>query len=248
MSSYDIFATYYDSLTKNVDYTGRAEYLLKLLQKFNHCAGITLDLACGTGSLTLELYRRKIDVYGVDSSLSMLSQAKDKAYDEGADILFLCQKIQSLDLYGTVDTVFCCLDSINHLKSLDEIQKGFQRVSLFMNPGGYFIFDFNTLYKHKHILANNTYVYDVKDVFCVWQNSLNNESARVDISLDFFEKQGGMYARSSERFYEITCELSYIKEMLVKAGFEDVSIFGDMSFEKPSETCERAVFAARKAF
>ena len=104
--SYSTFAFYYDALTGNVDYRARADYLCRLLERLGHAPGITLDLACGTGSLTLELARRGLDVYGVDGSLEMLSVAKQKASEAGLDVLFLCQRMQSIDLYGTVDTAF----------------------------------------------------------------------------------------------------------------------------------------------
>ena len=112
MGNYRAFAQFYDKLTANVGYAQRAEYFLELLGKLGHTLGLTLDLACGTGSLTLELYRRGVDVYGVDGSVEMLSEARMKCAEAGADILFLCQKMQVLDLYGTVDTVVCSLDSL----------------------------------------------------------------------------------------------------------------------------------------
>ena len=148
MSGYSQFARYYDSLTKNVDYSRYADYYLELCKRLSHPMGITLDLACGTGSLTLELFRRGVDIYGIDASVSMLSQAREKCMEEGADILFLCQKMQDLDLYGTVDTVICSLDSLNHLPGEAELIKAISKVSFFMNPGGCFLFDMNTLYKH----------------------------------------------------------------------------------------------------
>lgn len=251
MANYDVFASYYDSLTKNVDYAGRADYLLSLLERLNHTAGITLDLACGTGNLTFELFKRGVDVYGADASNSMLSIAKDKAYEIEADILFLCQKMENLDLFGTINTTFCCLDSINHLGSKEKIQKSFDKVSLFTEANGYFIFDFNTPYKHKNILADNTYVYDIKDVFCVWQNNYNEKMNRVDITLDFFEedifnKSNTRYIRSRERFFEISFENEVIVEMLEKSGFMDIQIFDDMSFEKPKENSQRVIFVAKK--
>ncbi|MEG1427696.1 MAG: class I SAM-dependent methyltransferase [Oscillospiraceae bacterium] len=244
MSNYDIFAMYYDTLTKNVDYTGRADYLEKLLREVNHCAGITLDLACGTGSLTLELYKRGFDIYGIDSSVAMLSVAKEKAGD--ANILFLCQKMQNLDLYGTVDTVICALDSINHLSSLQEMQKAFDKVSFFMNPNGYFIFDFNTIYKHREVLRDNVFIYDIDPVFCVWQNKLRPKINRVDISLDFFKRDHTAYHRSREHFSEITCDPEKVIEMLKKAGFGKIQIFDDLSFDLPRENSQRIVFAAKK--
>ena len=55
MRSYWVFAQYYDELTSNVAYARQADYLLDLLQRLGHSPGLTLDPACGTGSLTLEL-------------------------------------------------------------------------------------------------------------------------------------------------------------------------------------------------
>lgn len=246
MSSYDIFALYYDKLTQNVDYTGRAEYLLSILKSVNHCAGITLDLACGTGSLTIELFKKGIDIYGVDASSAMLCTAKDKCYDEDLDIMFLCQKMENLDLYGTINTCFCCLDSINHLKNFKTMQMAFDKVSLFMEKDGYFIFDFNTPFKHKEVLKDNVFVYDTSEVYCVWQNNYRAENNRVDVTLDFFEKENNKYNRYSEKFYEITCEPQVLIEMLEKSGFTDIKIFDDMSFDLPKNDTQRIVVVAKK--
>ena len=136
-------------------------------------------LACGTGSLTLELYKLGMDVYGVDGSIAMLSEAKDKAYDMEADVMFLCQKMQTLDLFGTVNTVFCSLDSINHLSGEAQVQAAFDRVAFFMDNDSWFIFDVNTLYKHEKVLGNNTYIYDLADIYCAWQNRYNPQDHSV---------------------------------------------------------------------
>ncbi|WP_099203947.1 class I SAM-dependent DNA methyltransferase [Scatolibacter rhodanostii] len=243
--SYSQFAFYYDDLTQNVDYPARARYFLNLLEKVGHEPGLTLDLACGTGSLTLALAVLNVDVFGVDISPEMLMQAKDKAYDVGKDILFLQQPMQNLDLYGTVDTVICALDSINHLKNSEQVKKTFSRVHLFLNKDGCFVFDVNTPYKHRNILANNTFVYDVPSVYCVWQNFLKQDDS-VEISLDFFEKQGTSYIRSSEHFFEQTYEVQEIKDMLQEAGFKNIAVYDELSFEEPRDNSQRLVFVCQK--
>lgn len=246
MGNYAVFAQFYDALTANVGYARRAEYFLDLLKKQGHAPGLTLDLACGTGSLTLELFRRGVDVYGIDGSVEMLSEARMKCAEEGADILFLCQKMQSLDLYGTVDTVICSLDSLNHLDGREELQQAFEKVSFFMNPGGYFLFDLNTIYKHEKVLGNNTFVYDVGPVYCVWQNRYTAGSGRVDIQLDFFEREGKLYRRSREHFSEFACPIEDVFAMLEKAGFTDVQAYDELTFDPPRDDSQRLVFAARK--
>ena len=244
MPGYDVFARYYDALTANVDYEARAAYLDALLKRFDHPAGLTLDLACGTGSLTLALKRRGFDVFGIDSAYAMLTEAKDKAYAEEADVLFLCQKMQTLDLFGTVDTVFCALDSINHLPGEKDVLAAFRRVAFFLNDDGWFVFDVNTPYKHEHILRNNTFVYDLPEVYCVWQNQYSTADKTVSISLDFFEKQGRTYTRSSERFSEHVYSAEKLTELLREAGFDRIEFFGDLSFDPPKAEEQRWIVAA----
>lgn len=246
MESYSVFAQFYDELTVNVEYSKRADYLLALMDRLGHKPGLVLDLACGTGSLTLELFRRGLDIYGVDASVEMLSQAREKCAGAGADILFLCQKMQALDLYGTVDTVICSLDSINHLKNREEVQRAFSKVAFFMDPGGYFLFDLNTPYKHEKILGNHTFIYDMEHVYCAWQNRYQPGSGRVEIHLDFFEREGRLYRRSSEHFAERAYPVEEVLEMLHGAGFHKVQVFNELTFDPPGEESQRLIFAAKK--
>ncbi len=244
-SQYTIFADYYDCLMSNANYRARVDYLEKIFARYGHDPGLTLDLACGTGTVAIELKKRGIDVYGADASAEMLMLAQQKAYDEGLNILFLRQKMQELDLFGTIDTCICTLDSLNHIISKKELQRAFDKVSLFMNKGGLFVFDVNTVYKHSKILADNVFVYDKKDIFCVWQNkALEDNITRIE--LDFFEKSGKLYRRSSECF----CERAYtdreLEEIIKSAGFEMLDIFGELSFEPPKAESQRNVYAVKK--
>ncbi len=246
--SYAAFADYYDALTQNVEYPERADYFCRLFDHLQHSPGLTLDLACGTGSLTLELACRGMDVYGVDASPEMLSAAQQKAAEKGENILFLCQDMRSLDLYGTVNTVLCTLDSINHLTEISDLQSAFDRVSLFLEPDGYFIFDVNTVYKHRCILKNEAFVYDTDAVYCVWQNRYDPADGKhlVEISLDFFERQGQVYQRSSERFVERAYPTEVLQECLERAGLIWVACYGDLTLLPPEEDCQRVVVVARK--
>ncbi len=246
-NQYDIFSQFYDELTKNVDYTKIADYLLSLLNRYHHESGITLDLACGTGSLTVELKKRGLDVYGIDSSPEMLMYAREKSYDLDLDILFLCQKMQSIDLYGTIDTCFCTLDSINHLKDISQVRETFAKVSLFLNKGGLFIFDMNTIYKHREILCNNTYIYDTENVYCVWQNRLKSDNLTVNVNLDFFYKtHDKKYLRQQINFNEKAYNRDEILNALENVGLEVLDIFDEYTFEYSTKKTQREFFITRK--
>lgn len=245
-AKYTKFAGFYDGLTQNVDYKKRAAYIAELLKRIGHAPGLTLDLACGTGSLTIELCKMGFDIFGADSSQDMLSIAQQKACEQGLEILFLRQKMQELDLYGTIDTCICTLDSINHLTVKSDVQKAFEKVSLFMNPGGVFLFDVNTVYKHREILGGNTFIYDTADVYCVWQNAPEHDQNIVRITLDFFEREGALYRRSGESFSERAYPHEELCTMLDKAGFELISVYGELSFEVPEKDSQRNVYLVRK--
>lgn len=246
MPSYEMFADFYDSLTDNVEYERRADYIVNVLEKnFNHDLGLTLDLACGTGTMTMLLKEKGIDVYGVDGSYDMLTVAQQKTMEKGLNILYLCQRMESLDLYGTIDTCICTLDSLNHIVDEKVFTKAIERVSLFMNKSGYFLFDLNTLYKHRKVLANNSFVFETDEVFLAWQNTLQ-ENDIVDIDLDFFIKEEDLYERYSESFSERAYSLEFVEKVLNKYNFVVDGVFGDLTTEPPKDNEERIIIIARK--
>lgn len=246
MSDYSFFARYYDGLTQNVEYERRAERISALLLSFGIESGTVLDLACGTGTLTA-LLAEKYDMIGVDASPDMLSQAQNRAFESGKSILFLCQQMQELDLYGTVNAAVCTLDSINHMTEPEDVRQTFDRLGTFIEPGGIFIFDINTVYKHRSILGNNSFVYETPEVFCVWQNCLDEQTDTVDIMLDFFEEnEDGTYERTSEDFSERAYELSDIDAWLKQSGFNIEKIYDGETFGDLEESSQRALIIARR--
>ncbi|MBQ7838484.1 MAG: class I SAM-dependent methyltransferase [Clostridia bacterium] len=244
--SYDNFSRFYDMLTDNVEYEKRADYFCRLLSMCGIKEGILLDLGCGTGSVSVKMAEKGFDVIGVDSSIGMLNAAQQKMFESGRHMLLLNQKMQEIDLYGTVDCAICVLDGINHLDSAGDVRKTFEKVSLFMNPGGAFAFDVNTIHKHKNVLADNAFVFEPDGLFCVWQNNYNSSDNSVEISLDFFEEEDGVYYRTGESFSERAYELDEIKKWLEDSGFEVVGIFDDLTTDEVRADSEKAVFLARK--
>ena len=246
MTSYTNFALYYDKLTENIDYKRHAEYYDGIVSAFGGKKEILLDLACGTGSLSEEMAKLGYDVIGVDSSNEMLSMALDKKYDSGLPIQYLCQDMCKLDMYGTIDVTICALDSLNHLSDIDSLKRAVERVSLFCEPNGLFIFDVNTPFKHEKILGDNTFVYDTESVFCVWENSYIKEECAVEISLTFFEKDGEIYRRYEESFSEKAYPTEVLDKIIENAGFEILAHFDYLTKNPPKEESEKITFVARK--
>lgn len=246
-NSYRKFAEYYDILTENVDYKSRMDEINSLFQKYsdNTDEKILLDLACGTGSMSEEAEKLGYDVIGVDYSEEMLFEAVNKKYEKALDIQYVKQDMRKLDLYGGVDITICILDSLNHLSGFEDVKKVFERVFMFTNEGGLFIFDMNTPYKHRNVLADNAFIFETEDVFVAWENEFSEKDCKVDITLNFFEKTHNNYKRYTENF----SELAYEKEDIIKAceevGFklmESIPKYEQESDEQP----ERIVYVLKK--
>ena len=241
------FASVYDRFTDNVEYRERANFILELLKSGGVTDGILLDVACGTGMLTQYLCKKGYDVIAADSSPDMLRFAWERLREIDPDVLLLCQDMRSLDLYGTIDAAVCSLDSINHLTEPEDVQQAFASVGLFLRPGGLFVFDVNTPYKHEQVLSGNTFVYEDEEAFLVWQNSECNENGTVEIMLDIFlTRDGETYTRACEDFAERAYPVETLTALLESTGFAVEHIFGDMTDRASVPEEERVYFVARR--
>ena len=207
---------------------------------------LMLDLACGTGEFSNRFANKGVSVIGVDISYDMLSIAREKSAEQGNDILYLCQDAAELDLYGTVDGAICCLDSLNHITDYERFCNAIARVSLFLEQDRLFIFDLNTIYKHRCVLGNNTFVIDTDDVYCVWQNEYKEKDNIVDINLDFFIPDGDVYYRLGESFCERAYDDVQIKNALQKAGLKIEAVYEELTQNAPNATTQRIVYVTRK--
>ena len=244
--AYDFgFAKIYDKFTDASDVRARADFITEALRRYGVAEGILLDLACGTGRLSEAFILAGYDVISVDYSAEMLQAARERLLKYGAKALVLQQDMRELDLFGTVRAAVCSMDGVNHLLTPEDVRRVFGKVSLFTEPGGVFIFDVNTVYKHRQVLADNTFVYEDDTDFLVWQNEYCAEDDTVQMLLDTFSvRPDGAYVRYSDEITERAYELDDIEEMLKDAGFSEVYRFADRSFEAPQKDEERVYFAA----
>ena len=249
----------YDKLNKEIDYAAWASFIEDCFDRFlPQRPTLVLDLACGTGSMTLELAKRGYDMIGIDGSENMLSEAFSRSVNVPG-ILWLCQDMRSFELYGTVGAVTCCLDSLNYLLSPEDLLKCFSLVHNYLDPDGIFVFDMNTPYKFQNVYGSNAYVLEDELVFdegtqeeeriavyCGWQNTFHSESGICDFDLSIFEELSeGTYRRSDEHQAERCYELDTVKDLLAQAGLALIGVWADYSFSSPSSTTERWYFAAR---
>ena len=247
MESYEFLAGCYDELTVDVGYAKWADYLEKHFARSTIPVRTVLDLACGTGSLTWLLAERGYEMIGVDRSGEMLAQAMDKARPvPGEAPMFLCQSMDRLDLYGTIDACVCCLDSVNYVTRPKVLEKAFRRVHLFLMPGGTFLFDVNTPEKLRG-LDGQMFIDETHDTYCVWRAEYSARRRVCTYGMDIFRlNPDGLWDRGEEVHEEYAYEPDELEDMLRRAGFEHIKRYGDKKLRAPVEGEERIFFTARK--
>ena len=247
---YDLVAPIYDRVNREIDYTRWADFIENTSKRFGiPSSELVLDLACGTGSMTVELAKRGYDMIGIDLSVEMLNIAKDRAADSGvgSNILWLCQDMTEFELYGTVDLVVSCLDSVNHLTSCQDLKKCFSLVRNYLNPKGVFVFDINGKGKFERVYADKSYVVEDGKSFCVWQNFYNPKSKMCEFCITMFEENSdGSYERYDEHQKERVYSIKTVKKLLKDAGLEFVGAYSDYDYKDATDDDDRIYIIAKK--
>ena len=248
MEAYTSFASVYDTFMDNIPYEEWAEYLSGLLAEYEVTDGIVLDLGCGTGTLTELMAARGFDMIGVDYSEEMLEIAMEKRAESGRDILYLLQDMREFELYGTVRAVISICDSLNYITEEEELEEVFRLVNNYLDPEGVFIFDFNTVYKYREILGDQTIAESREDCSFIWDNYYYEEEQINEYELSLFlQEEGNLYRKYVETHYQKGYELETIKSLLEKSGMKFVTAYDAFTRNPPTKESERVYVIARES-
>ncbi|MEV5037168.1 SAM-dependent methyltransferase [Bacillus sp. AFS026049] len=246
--TYERFAYVYDELMKDAPYEKWLMILTAKLEQYGIGGRKVLDLACGTGEMTVELAQHGFEVTGVDLSDEMLLVANEKAVKLGLTIPLFQQNMAELEGLGQFDcvTIFC--DSLNYLRDEEDIVKTFSRVHEHLKDGGLFMFDIHSLYKMEEIFSDHTFAVNGEEVSYIWDCFPGEEPYSVEHDLSFFvrDDESGLYDRFDELHYQRTYPVEQYKKWLEQAGFTVSEILADLE-EAPLVTeTERILFVASK--
>lgn len=244
MEAYTGFAEVYDLFMDNVPYEEWSRYLISLLKEYQVPEGLILELGCGTGKMTRLLSKAGYDMIGVDNSQEMLQKAMEQDHE---GILYLCQDMREFELYGTVAAVVGICDSLNYILEEEELLQVFRLVNNYLDPGGVFIFDLNTLYKYRELLGESTICENREEGSFIWENYYDGETGinEYDLTL-FIREDSGLYRRYQETHVQRGYPIETVQRLLKKAGMEFVAAFDAFSREAPRADSERVYIVARE--
>jgi SAM-dependent methyltransferase len=104
-------------------------------------SGEVLELACGTGQLTVPVARAGLRIVGIDKSAPMLNAAKERAAAAKVSVEYLPADMRNFDLGRQFGLVFIARNSLLHLHSTEDILAAFAMVRRHLAPEGIFAFD-----------------------------------------------------------------------------------------------------------
>ena len=248
MDAYTSFASVYDTFMDNIPYEEWAEYLIGLLKEYGIQDGLVADLGCGTGNMTELLSAAGYDMIGIDNAEEMLEIAMEKKATSGKDILYLLQDMREFELYGTVGAIVSICDSINYITEEEDLLEVFRLVNNYLDPRGIFIFDFNTEYKYKYVLGDQTIAEDREDCSFIWDNYYYEDEKMNEYELSLFIREGedGLYRKYQETHFQKAYDLKTIQSLIEQSGLEYMTAYDAFTKNAPSEESERIYVIARE--
>lgn len=243
--AYGEFAKIYDGLiNEDINYDEMVERILEICNLYNVELNDYLDIACGTGNVTIRIAKYFKNIYGVDLSEDMLREAFDKFKESRIKGKIICQDMTELSLNKEFDLITSVLDSTNYIIDLNDLQNYFNGVYNHLKANGLFIFDVNSYYKLSEILGNNIYTYSEEDVFYTWENVF--EDSLLSMFLTFFVKKGDLYERFEEEHLERAYTEKELEQELKKANLEVIAKFDGYTENYVQANTERIVYVIRK--
>ncbi|MBP3580144.1 MAG: class I SAM-dependent methyltransferase [Clostridia bacterium] len=239
------FSEVYDRLNNDVDADSFAHFSVKCFESFPKTeVKHVCEIACGTGSVAIQLEKRGYKVTASDLSEQMLAIADNKAFEAGCkNVIFTKQDMRSFTASNKAGAVICFLDSINCLLTPKDVKACFDSAYNILVDGGVFVFDINSKYKFEKVYGENAYILEDEGVLCAWQNFYDEKTKICQFYLSFFtENEQGLYQRSDEEKRERMYTLKNIMSYLKTSGFENVKAFGDVDFNEADENKDERVF------
>ncbi len=239
---------YYDELMQSVPYGFWIRYVFQLAARYRCHPRSVLDLACGTGSLTIRLAQMGYDVDGADLSPGMIAIARRRAQSAGLDLRFDVQDAATLQMGRTYDLVISLYDSLNYITDEQALQACFRAVHNHLNPGGLFIFDMNTAYAFSEGLFDQRGRGHDRVLLYDWRSRYDPQTGICEVDCLFRVRPGP--EQPVEEFLERHIERAYplpdLKRWLEQAGFDRVRAFNSYTTQAPSSRSDRVHFVAAK--
>ena len=141
MLDYDTYEEFYDPETYDLICDPFNEDMPVIEQWAKTTGGPLLDLACGTGRMSIHLALNGYQVIGVDLVPQMIARARQKAADRGTSIDFVVSDARDFHLHKQFPFIFMIMNAFQFLLTRADHEAMLACVREHLQPEGYFLFE-----------------------------------------------------------------------------------------------------------
>ena len=230
---YQALAKYYDALVQDDEATLAWVSLIKKHLPPCHI----MELACGSGEITIALAKKGYQVCASDISADMVAAAQQKLGSElvSWSVMDMCH----IDGDVCYDGILCLCDSFNYLLEDEQVDAMLAGVIAHLNEHGVFIMDMHTMDRLQEF--EEEYNEAGRIMGHEYQWTIQADEDRIYQNFAFYDEAGRI---TLEQHVQRVYDPLWIKEKLEVLGF-DVSILTDFTYEGIVEG-EKQFFICRK--
>lgn len=247
MNNYTALAKIYDTFTVDKDNDQWAEYILGILKNNGISAGSNvLDICCGTGGITYELYKNGLRVIGLDNSSQMLEVAAMRFAENGARIQLVCQDIREIKVHQKQEAVVCINDGINYITQLSDVEKTFKSIYDTLKDDGVFLFDISSEWKLSS-MHQKSFFEETDESAYIWHNQYDEKSRLLTMDISFYTQlEDNIFEKSNELHIQRAHKIDELKTLLKKVGFSKITCHECFTDNAPKKGVNRVQFIIRK--
>ena len=215
MNEYKKFSYYFDEVVSSLNY----DLWLEFIEPYLKPTDIVLDLACGSGTLLTMLKLQGYNCEGLDLSSEIIDIANEKSKINHLNIPYYVMDMTNFELNKQYDMITCFFDSVNFLKTKQDLDNMFSCVRKHLKKGGLFIFDIfsKTMFEEydNNVLEEDYHTFKIK-----W---LTKKVIPTTLKHNITITEGDVVF--NESYYEYFHEI----KSLNLGGFKLVKICGDFN-------------------
>ncbi len=123
---------------QNYDVIEDISYYLSCAQL---AGGSALELACGTGRVSIPLLKANIDLYGLDLSKEFITRLHEQLKGVTTTDRFIVADMRQIPFQKPFNLIFIPFNAFLHLYTNHDVERCLQSIHAQLNPGGYLAFD-----------------------------------------------------------------------------------------------------------
>ena len=138
--------------------------------------------------------------------------------------------------------------SVNYILEDGGLTEMFRLVNNYLDPGGIFLFDFNTEYKYQEVLGVQVIAEDREDCSFIWDNYYDDAERINEYELTLFirEEESELYRKYQETHFQRAYTLEEMRQYIEESGLLYVTAYDAYTRQPPGSRSERICVVARE--